>query len=246
MIECDMQAGMEFLKQIADKVKQLSTLSQNQFNQYYAKRIDISASLGKHGWVISGTATPIDSREWLNAIELYGERKVLDDFTEQVIDDIIDRITAFYNTQPESNYVQWAVTNYMSGRYTEAAVFLLALLDYGITCIAPTKYKRKAKQCNEGMTETSAEIFRDFQQWPASKTFLLADYVPSIAAFTERVFCDGNYRFEDGIEPPYLNRNWLLHGRMTRSVKRYECVQLMNAIDTLVVIEKSLQEVHRQ
>lgn len=45
-----------------------------------------------------------------------------------------------------------------------------------------------------------------------------------------RPFVDGEYRFENENKPPYVNRNWLLHGRSEREIQRYECIQLSNAI----------------
>ena len=31
----------------------------------------------------------------------------------------------------------------------------------------------------------------------------------------------------------YINRNWLLHGRSYRDVERYECIQVLNALDAI-------------
>ena len=42
-----------------------------------------------------------------------------------------------------------------------------------------------------------------------------------------------NYLFEKGIEPPYVNRNWLMHGRSSRKIERFECIQLINALSTI-------------
>lgn len=44
---------------------------------------------------------------------------------------------------------------------------------------------------------------------------------------------DDPYKFENGIEPPYLNRNWLMHGQMNRSIERYECIQILNALSVI-------------
>jgi hypothetical protein len=44
---------------------------------------------------------------------------------------------------------------------------------------------------------------------------------------------DGNYKFENEIEPPYINRNWILHGRCSRKIERYECIQVLNALDMI-------------
>lgn len=36
--------------------------------------------------------------------------------------------------------------------------------------------------------------------------------------------------FGNDQELPYVNRNWLLHGRCDRDIERYECIQLPNAL----------------
>ena len=56
---------------------------------------------------------------------------------------------------------------------------------------------------------------------------------PSLIAFLNRLFVDGEYTFENGIEPPYINRNWLLHGKCCREIERFECIQLLNALETI-------------
>lgn len=56
---------------------------------------------------------------------------------------------------------------------------------------------------------------------------------PSIIEFLRRLFVDGEYTFERGIEPPYINRNWLLHGRSSRVIERFECIQLFNALSVI-------------
>jgi hypothetical protein len=62
---------------------------------------------------------------------------------------------------------------------------------------------------------------------------------PSLIAYLNRLFVDGEYTFENKIEPPYINRNWLLHGMSYRNIERYECIQILNALD---VIESILDE----
>ena len=53
------------------------------------------------------------------------------------------------------------------------------------------------------------------------------------STYLNRIFIDGSYKFENGIEPPYLNRNWLMHGRINRSIKRCECIQILNALSVI-------------
>lgn len=67
--------------------------------------------------------------------------------------------------------------------------------------------------------------------------FLLKDIIfgciSFVNSFLNRLFVDGEYTFENGIEPPYINRNWLLHGKCCREIERFECIQLLNALETI-------------
>ena len=56
---------------------------------------------------------------------------------------------------------------------------------------------------------------------------------PSLIEFLNRLFVDGEYAFGKNTEPPYINRNWLLHGRSSRVIERYECIQLFNALSVV-------------
>ena len=59
------------------------------------------------------------------------------------------------------------------------------------------------------------------------------DMYPSIIGFLNRLFVDGKYSFENGVEPPYINRNWILHGKSCRVIERYECIQLFNELSVI-------------
>ena len=78
-----------------------------------------------------------------------------------------------------------------------------------------------------------------------TKRFLFLDMYPSIIEFLNRLFVDGEYSFKNGVEPPYINRNWLLHGKSCRVIERYECIQLFNAlsvIEFVFLISNTLNE----
>lgn len=138
---------MEFLKtaleSIIEEFQMLSQMDSKKLADKYAKRIEISRNLGENGWVISCRATPNDQREWVNKIERYGEEVILSYFSDHEIDEMLHQIKAKYKTLPEVQYLKWAIENYMSKHYTEAAIFLLALLDYRISCITPKEIRKK-------------------------------------------------------------------------------------------------------
>ena len=70
--------------------------------------------------------------------------------------------------------------------------------------------------------------------------------------FTEEIFndvsqfVDGEYAFEKGIEPPYINRNWLLHGKCCREIERFECIQLLNALESIENVLGNEKEIEDQ
>lgn len=55
----------------------------------------------------------------------------------------------------------------------------------------------------------------------------------TVIEFLNRLFVDGEYTFKKKVEPPYINRNWILHGRSCRLIERYECIQLFNALSVI-------------
>ena len=76
------------------------------------------------------------------------------------------------------------------------------------------------------------ELYKNVTRGISPEIYFLEMY-PSLIAYLNRIFIDGLYKFENGIEPPYLNRNWLMHGRMNRSIERYECIQILNALSVI-------------
>ena len=68
------------------------------------------------------------------------------------------------------------------------------------------------------------------------KRFLFIEIYPSLIEILKRLFVDGKYKFESKEEPPYINRNWLLHGQSSRKIERYECIQLFNVLDVMEYI----------
>ncbi|WP_313344533.1 hypothetical protein [Sedimentibacter sp.] len=56
---------------------------------------------------------------------------------------------------------------------------------------------------------------------------------PSLIEYLNRIFYDEPYPFKKNVEPLYLNRNWLMHGRMAREIERYECIQILNALSAM-------------
>ena len=114
-------------------------------------------------------------------------------------------------------------------------------MNWRINQITPDSVRKLTKQCEEELEKLGKDKYDALSDKPISRLLLVRDYLPSFYKYAIRTFVDGTeHDLDSGTEPEYLNRNWLMHGRMTRPVKRYESVQLINAFHTLADIEEIL------
>lgn len=122
--------------------------------------------------------------------------------------------------------------------YMTVAMYLLALLDNRVNklVVFPNQHMSyKVKYSNRDFANQMAEDFRQLNEkrgFMSKKIYFLKIY-PSLISCLNRIFINGLYKFENGIEPPCLNRNWLMHGRMKRRIERYECIQILNALSVI-------------
>ena len=113
-------------------------------------------------------------------------------------------------------------------------MYLVGLLEARVNALVqfPTRTKYKEKFSDKGFVDVKQKKFAESNSFFA-KRFYFGDIYPSLIAFLNRLFVDGEYTFEKGVEPTYINRNWLLHGKCCREIKRFECIQLLNALETI-------------
>ena len=236
-------ASYRSVENIIEELTQILSSPYEDLLTQYKSDIDAWEFLGKHGWTVNYRKSNDEFRKWMNIVEAQNEALVAESFSEYEIEEMIDDLVAQYVETPERMYLERAVENYRIGHYTESAMFLLALMNYRINCISPDTIRKISNQCSNGLLLIGKESYPKLKNRKTSRLFLVRDAIPSLKGFATRTFVDGEaYSFENGTEPPYLNRNWLMHGRMTRLVKRYECIQLINALNTLVEIETTIQE----
>ena len=234
---------LQLFRNIAKQISDIADKSYNQTQNDYRSSISVSERLGRNGWTVHGSVTPNDPREWIREIESNGEKAITEYYNEDIIKDIFDEMRKHYHTESELLYVEKAIENYEAERYTEAAFFLLALMDYRIKTITPNDCRRLTQRCKVGLTKTGEANHDSLSERPLARLFLLISYIPSFTAFATRIFVDGKeHDLDTGTEPEYLNRNWLMHGQVTRSVQYYECVQIINAFHTLMTIEEIIND----
>lgn len=138
-----------------------------------------------------------------------------------------------YDDPVNKNYYSRGMKAFQDNDYMTSAMYLVGLLEARVNALVqfPPKAKYREKYSDKGFVDIKQEQFAE------TNTFLLRDitfgYISFINSFLNRLFVDGEYTFERGVEPPYINRNWLLHGKCCREIERFECIQLLNALETI-------------
>lgn len=165
-----------------------------------------------------------------------------------ILNKIVKDLENVYKDGPEKLYFSEGIKHFYKKDYTAAAMFLLGVLDYRYSSLIqmPDKcIKAKEKYSKKGISLQKEKDFNQFTENDhiLSKIFYVTEWYPSLVGYMQRTFVDEErYQFKTKNEPPYLNRNWLLHGRMNRKVKRYECIQIINALDLLETMFKEYAE----
>ena len=230
----------EMLKNYQQEVRVTEGLTEAEFEEKYRSEIEWSEKFGKNGWVISEHSNPADIRNWEQLLR-EGEAKVAEFFDGEdivILDVIIEGLQEKYVSDETQLYFKNGMQAFENEDYMTAAMYLLALLDNRVNKLVdfPNQHMSyKVKYSNSGFANQMAEDFRQLTEkrgFMSKKIYFLEMY-PSLIAYLNRIFIDGSYKFEKGIEPPYLNRNWLMHGRMNRSIERYECIQILNALSVI-------------
>lgn len=131
---------------------------------------------------------------------------------------IIEGLQEKYVSDETQLYFKNGMQAFENEDYMTAAMYLLALLDNRVNELVDFPNQRmsyRVKYSNDGFANQKAEDFRQLTEkrgFMSKKIYFLEMY-PSLIA--------------------YLNRNWLMHGRMNRSIERYECIQILNALSVI-------------
>ena len=131
---------------------------------------------------------------------------------------IIEGLQEKYISDDIQLYFRNGIQDFENEDYMTAAMYLLALLDNRVNKSVVFMNQRmsyKAIYSNEGFVKEKVEDFRQLtekREFMSKKIYFLEIYLSLIA---------------------YLNRNWLMYGRMNRRVERYECIQILNALSVI-------------
>lgn len=240
----------EEVKEFIREAKESESLSEEEFEKKYGSEFEICKTLGEHGWVVSGHSNPRYIKNWYKALIESEPDKIVCFFEEdddRVIKNIMDTLESKYNDPVNRNYYSRGIKAFQDDDYMTCAMYLVGLLEARVNALVqfPLNTKYREKFSDKGFADVKQEQFAESSSF-FTKRYYFLDVYPSLIAFLNRLFVDGEYAFEKGIEPPYINRNWLLHGKCCREIERFECIQLLNALETIENVMGNEKEIESQ
>lgn len=224
------------MKMYIEETIESEKLSKDEFEHKYSSEMNVCKRLGRAGWVISEHTNPRKTYEWYKLLIAGKENRIVEYFecdNEMVLNSILNGLENKYALS-ENKYFIKAKAYFEVEDYMTTAIYLVALIEAVTNELMkyPKGIKYRQKYSEEGF-EKHLEIEYNKVDSFFTKRFLFLEMYPSIIEFLDRLFVDGEYTFERGVEPPYINRNWLLHGKSNRDIERFECIQLFNALSVI-------------
>lgn len=240
----------EDVKEFIQEAKESENLSEEEFEKKYGNEFEVCKILGEHGWVVSGHSNPRYIKNWYKALIEGEPDKIVCFFEEEddrVIKNITDTLERKYNDPVNRNYYSRGIKAFQDNDYMTCAMYLVGLLEARVNALVqfPPRTKYREKFSDKGFVDVKQEQFAESSSF-FTKRYYFLDVYPSLIAFLNRLFVDGEYTFENGVEPPYINRNWLLHGKCCRKIERFECIQLLNALETIENVLGNEKEIESQ
>ena len=228
----------EEVRKFIQEAKESESLSEEEFEKRYGEEFEVYKVLGSNGWVVSGHSNPRYIKNWYKAL-IEGEPDKTISFFEDDDGRVIKNITATleqkYDVPVNKNYYSRGMRAFTQNNdYMTSAMYLVGLLEARVNALVqfPPRTKYKEKYSDKGFADIKQEQFEETNTF-FTKRYYFLDIYPSLIAFLNRLFVDGEYTFERGVEPPYINRNWLLHGKCCREIEQFECIQLLNALEII-------------
>lgn len=215
-----------------EEAKDSERLSARDFEEKYGEEVSICKDLGRSGWVISEYSNPRIIKEWYRSLQ-NGNEEIANFFMKddnQFLSKICTKLESIYIENPYKLYYLKGIEAFGIDDYMTAAMYLVALLEVRINKLIQFNVRTyKEKYSYVGFEKRKTKDFERMDSF-FTKRFYFLNVYPSIIEYLNRMFVDGEYTFENDKEPPYINRNWLLHGRMSRNIEKFECIQILNTL----------------
>lgn len=231
------------------EVQESEKLSQKEFEIKYSYEMEVCKKLGRAGWVISEHSNPREVSEWYELLMKQEDKKIISYFEGNngyILSNIFFSLENKYEVEPYKRYFLKAKNYFEQKDYMTTAMYLVGLIESRTNDLMkyPKGIRYKQKYSVDGFENHLQKEFKKLNSF-ITKRFLFLNMYPSIVEYLNRLFVDGEYTFENGNEPLYINRNWLLHGKSCREIERYECIQLFNVLSVIEFVFSCNKEIDR-
>lgn len=229
------------VQETLEDYKRISGLSQEEYDEHFKNKIAHHEIIGNHGWVLGLQLGFDDEQQIYNKIHKGVDEKELVCFFFQNKEDILnyfDAISQKYNeAQNLKLFIDKSLLCYKSNDFSSAAFYICAVFERRLQEFLPN-YDSTTERARDGIKKSRKGYFNQLKTNNKTQGFTeiyyLLYFLPSFKTFCKRLFVDGKkHKFNGGTEPKYFNRNWFVHGKMTRDVEEYEVLQLLNALTAL-------------
>jgi len=190
----------EEVKEFIREAKESESLSEEEFEKKYGSEFEVCKTLGEHGWVVSRHSNPRYIKKWYKAL-IEGESDKIVCFFEEdddrIIKNIMDTLERKYNDPVNRNYYSRGIKAFQDNDYMTCAMYLVGLLEARVNALVqfPSNTKYREKFSDKGFVDVKQEQFVESSSF-FTKRYYFLDVYPSLIAFLNRLFVDGEYTFE--------------------------------------------------
>lgn len=200
--------------------------------------------LGKNGWVISPFWEPNNEETWYDTwykLLQNGKKEKIKDFFVYNNYQLLNHIRGYARFEVEK--INW---------WIEAEKLFDKNLFFSCTLVLSALFEREIRKCpidnwrnkttrffKDSISDKITQIYCDDRIEPISRYIDTLLLLPSLDGFIE-TFYNSGYTFDKGIEPSFIERNWLMHGMTDREISEEDCIKLFNANASLSYVLHAL------
>jgi hypothetical protein len=200
--------------------------------------------LGENGWVISPFWEPNINETWYDTwfwLTYEGKSDLISNYFEKDNYSLLKQVNGY--SRFEVTRYDWFIEAeklFEAKYYTSCSMVLTAILEASIRECPIDDWTQKITVFFDRAVRTKVEdYYTNKSIEPLSRYIDTVLLLPSIDGFIEMYFNSGA-RFEKKNEPPYLERNWLMHGMTKRKINEADCIKLFNVICSLHYVKHSI------
>lgn len=130
--------------------------------------------------------------------------------------------------QPYSVLFTQAIQSYRNEQYNIAAVGFTAIIDAVLSEATKNPTHKPKERCNTILEKLMADEYVADEEYATLTLFMTFNAM--VESFYETI------PFSDP-EPVFLNRNWIMHGRIKRELTKLDCIKLIRFLYGIILID---------